>query len=33
MREAALRRASGLRGWDEYGDRVVALYAALIDAR
>lgn len=33
MREAALRRAAGLRGWGEYGDRVVALYAALLDAR
>lgn len=33
MREAALRRASGLKGWGEYGDQVVALYAALIDAR
>jgi starch synthase len=33
MREAALRRASGLRGWGEYGDQVVALYASLIDAR
>ena len=33
MREAALRRASGLRGWSAYGDQVVALYASLIDAR
>jgi len=33
MREAALRRASGLRGWGAYGDQVVALYASLIDAR
>ncbi len=33
MREAALRRASVLRGWGEYGDHMVALYASLIDAR